>query len=85
MKAATFGLLALQVAGAVLASPSLHLLQRDLDDISRLAEQAYDETEKLVKDHDATVRACQGTCSWDKIRIRREWFASLCPWPRKHS
>lgn len=73
MKAGYFGLLVLQAASTVLAKPPPAAVQIAHDDVSQLAEQAYKASEKEVKDAESNKRASGETCSWDNIRIRREW------------
>lgn len=76
MKAGYFGFLVLQAVSTVLASPSPSTVQRDGDEVSRLAELAYQEAEKAVHDNELNKRAGEETCSWDKVRVRREWFVN---------
>lgn len=78
MKAKHFGLLVLQGAATVLAKPSEPQMLRDQNDLFRLAELAYVEAEKVANSNTVDKRGCKEICSWDKIRIRREWCVDRC-------
>lgn len=73
MKAGYFGLLVLQAATAVVASPAPAETERAQEDVFSLAEQAYKAAEQEAKSSELSKRTGDETCSWNNIRIRREW------------
>jgi len=82
MKAGYFGLLVLQAATAVVASPTPAETERAQEDVFNLAEQAYKAAEQEAKSNELSKRTGDDTCSWNNIRIRREW-GSLSQTERK--
>ncbi|KAK7432544.1 hypothetical protein QQZ08_000751 [Neonectria magnoliae] len=75
MRVSFVTILALNVASGVLAAPQATTISAsapevtNIDQISSLAQDAYDQAQELVQD--AEKRG--STCSWSNIRIRREW------------
>jgi tyrosinase len=71
MRSGSVAILLLQALSAVLALPQASEVAEASSDLESLAQQAYEQTKSDLESGDLEKRA--GTCSWQNIRIRREW------------
>lgn len=75
MRASFLTVLALNAASGVLAAPAGSSTTAaapeitNLDEITSLAQAAYDQAQELAQ----SAEKRGSTCSWSNIRIRREW------------
>lgn len=76
MRASFLTVLALNAASGVLAAPAGSSTTpaaapevTNLDEITSLAQAAYDQAQELAQ----SAEKRGSTCSWSNIRIRREW------------
>lgn len=75
MHAGFLAILAVQAASAVLATPTA--TDPTLDQLSDLAQSAYDQAQTELDDDAVSKRG--GSCSLSNVRIRREWFVRSRP------